>query len=218
MLRQAAWSIEPRTTLVDFLRGTLGLTGTHVGCEHGVCGACTVHVNGRRVNSCLSLALMHDGEEITTIEGLGTPDALHPMQAAFVKCDVSQEADGQAEQGDALLRVQPVLLQELVHPAARLAAGPPAPGAAGARPAAFSRITSSPDSTVPPIPAKTSRISAWIAKNDARIEYAVSTTASGFGVRIERQMSVRTGRSSNSCQTSPFAAPDEAAVKTVPYQ
>ena len=62
-------------------------TGTKKGCDHGQCGACTVHVNGRRVNSCLSLALMHDGDEITTIEGLGTPEALHPMQAAFVAGD-----------------------------------------------------------------------------------------------------------------------------------
>ena len=75
------------TTLLDCLRETLALTGTKKGCDHGQCGACTVHVNGRRVNSCLSLALMHDGEEITTIEGLGTPDALHPMQAAFVSTD-----------------------------------------------------------------------------------------------------------------------------------
>jgi xanthine dehydrogenase YagT iron-sulfur-binding subunit len=79
--------IDPRTTLLDCLRETVALTGTKKGCDHGQCGACTVHVNGRRVNSCLSLALMHDGEEITTIEGLGTPDALHPMQAAFVACD-----------------------------------------------------------------------------------------------------------------------------------
>jgi xanthine dehydrogenase YagT iron-sulfur-binding subunit len=79
--------IDPRTTLLDCLRETIALTGTKKGCDHGQCGACTVHVNGRRVNSCLSLALMHDGEEITTIEGLGTPDALHPMQAAFVACD-----------------------------------------------------------------------------------------------------------------------------------
>ena len=79
--------IDPRTTLLDFLRETVALTGTKKGCDHGQCGACTVHVNGRRVNSCLSLALMHDGEEITTIEGLGTPDALHPMQAAFVARD-----------------------------------------------------------------------------------------------------------------------------------
>jgi xanthine dehydrogenase YagT iron-sulfur-binding subunit len=79
--------IDPRTTLLDCLRETVALTGTKKGCDHGQCGACTVHVSGRRVNSCLSLAAMHDGEEITTIEGLGTPGALHPMQAAFVACD-----------------------------------------------------------------------------------------------------------------------------------
>jgi len=79
--------VDPRTTLLDCIRETVVLTGTKKGCDHGQCGACTVHVNGRRVNSCLTLALMHDGEEITTIEGLGTPDALHPMQAAFVACD-----------------------------------------------------------------------------------------------------------------------------------
>src|SRR5206468_11174943 len=79
--------LDPRTSLLDALREHLHLTGTKKGCDHGQCGACTVHVNGRRVNSCLSLAVMHDGEEITTIEGLGTPDELHPMQAAFVACD-----------------------------------------------------------------------------------------------------------------------------------
>ena len=79
--------VDPRTTLLDCLRERAVLTGTKKGCDHGQCGACTVHVNGRRVVSCLSLALMHDGEEITTIEGLGTPDALHPMQAAFLSCD-----------------------------------------------------------------------------------------------------------------------------------
>jgi len=79
--------LDPRTTLLDCLREHLALTGTKKGCDHGQCGACTVHVNGRRVNSCLSLALMHDGDEITTIEGLGTPEKLHPMQAAFVACD-----------------------------------------------------------------------------------------------------------------------------------
>jgi len=82
-----ALRIDPRTTLLDCIRETVVLTGTKKGCDHGQCGACTVHVNGRRVNSCLSLALMHDGEEITTIEGLGTPDALHPMQAAFLAYD-----------------------------------------------------------------------------------------------------------------------------------
>jgi len=79
--------VDPRTTLLDCLREVVTLTGTKKGCDHGQCGACTVHVNGRRVNSCLSLALMHDGAEITTIEGLGTPHALHPMQAAFVAFD-----------------------------------------------------------------------------------------------------------------------------------
>ena len=79
--------IDPRATLLDCIRETLALTGTKKGCDHGQCGACTVHVNGRRVTSCLSLALLHDGHEITTIEGLGTPDALHPMQAAFLAFD-----------------------------------------------------------------------------------------------------------------------------------
>jgi xanthine dehydrogenase YagT iron-sulfur-binding subunit len=79
--------IDPRTTLLDCVRETVALTGTKKGCDHGQCGACTVHVDGRRINSCMTLALMHDGREITTIEGLGTPDALHPMQAAFVACD-----------------------------------------------------------------------------------------------------------------------------------
>lgn len=79
--------IDPRSTLLDCIRETVALTGTKKGCDHGQCGACTVHVNGRRVNSCLSLALLHDGDEITTIEGLGTPDSMHPMQSAFVECD-----------------------------------------------------------------------------------------------------------------------------------
>ncbi len=79
--------IDPRTTLLDCIRETVALTGTKKGCDHGQCGACTVHVNGKRVLSCLNLALMHDGHEITTIEGLGTPDSLHPMQKAFLDCD-----------------------------------------------------------------------------------------------------------------------------------
>ena len=79
--------IDPRATLLDTLRETVHLTGTKKGCDHGQCGACTVHVNGQRVNSCLRLALMHEGDDITTIEGLGTPGALHPMQAAFVEHD-----------------------------------------------------------------------------------------------------------------------------------
>ena len=80
-------TIDVRASLLDMLRERLQLTGTKKGCDHGQCGACTVHVNGRRVNSCLTLAVMHDGDEITTIEGLGTPDNLHPMQAAFFACD-----------------------------------------------------------------------------------------------------------------------------------
>jgi xanthine dehydrogenase YagT iron-sulfur-binding subunit len=82
--------VDPRTTLLDCLRETLSLTGTKKGCDHGQCGACTVHVDGRRVISCLSLALMHDGVEITTIEGVGTPEALHPLQAAFLAYDAYQ--------------------------------------------------------------------------------------------------------------------------------
>ncbi|NKE45924.1 aldehyde dehydrogenase iron-sulfur subunit [Roseomonas frigidaquae] len=80
-------SLDPRTTLLDALRDHLHLTGSKKGCDHGQCGACTVLVNGRRINACLSLAVMHDGDAITTIEGLGTPDALHPMQAAFIRHD-----------------------------------------------------------------------------------------------------------------------------------
>ena len=80
-------TVDVRATLLDTLRETLDLTGTKKGCDHGQCGACTVHVNGRRVNSCLSFAAMHDGDEITTIEGLGTPEHLHPMQAAFLEHD-----------------------------------------------------------------------------------------------------------------------------------
>jgi xanthine dehydrogenase YagT iron-sulfur-binding subunit len=79
--------VDPRSTLLDTLRETLDLTGTKKGCDHGQCGACTVHVNGRRVNSCLTLTAMHDGDTITTVEGLGAPAALHPMQAAFLEHD-----------------------------------------------------------------------------------------------------------------------------------
>jgi xanthine dehydrogenase YagT iron-sulfur-binding subunit len=79
--------VDPRTTLLDALRETLSLTGTKKGCDHGQCGACTVHVDGRRINSCLTLAIMHEGDSITTIEGLGEPDDLHPMQASFVEHD-----------------------------------------------------------------------------------------------------------------------------------
>ncbi len=79
--------VAPWTTLLDLLRDTLDLTGTKKGCDHGQCGACTVLVNGKRINSCLTLVVMHDGAKVTTVEGLGTPARLHPMQAAFVKHD-----------------------------------------------------------------------------------------------------------------------------------
>ncbi|PTY29317.1 aldehyde dehydrogenase iron-sulfur subunit [Xanthomonas citri pv. fuscans CFBP 6996] len=80
-------TLDNRTTLLDALREHLHLTGTKKGCDHGQCGACTVIVDGQRMNACLSLAVMHEGAKVTTIEGLGTPDKLHPMQAAFVKHD-----------------------------------------------------------------------------------------------------------------------------------
>ena len=79
--------VDPRSSLLDVLRETLALTGAKKGCDHGQCGACTVMADGRRINACLSLAVMHDGGKVTTIEGLGTPSSLHPMQAAFVKHD-----------------------------------------------------------------------------------------------------------------------------------
>jgi len=82
-----ALDLDNRTTLLDALREHLHLTGTKKGCDHGQCGACTVIVDGQRINSCLTLAVMHQGDEITTIEGLGQPGNLHPMQAAFVKHD-----------------------------------------------------------------------------------------------------------------------------------
>ncbi|HET6432804.1 (2Fe-2S)-binding protein [Dyella sp.] len=80
-------TVDPRTTLLDALREHLHLTGTKKGCDHGQCGACTVHADGRRVNSCLSLLAMHEGGEVTTIEGLGQPGQLHPMQQAFLQHD-----------------------------------------------------------------------------------------------------------------------------------
>jgi xanthine dehydrogenase YagT iron-sulfur-binding subunit len=82
-----ALDLDTRTTLLDALREHLHLAGTKKGCDHGQCGACTVMVNERRINSCLTLAVMHEGDRIVTIEGLGTPEHLHPMQAAFVKHD-----------------------------------------------------------------------------------------------------------------------------------
>ncbi|HVJ36613.1 MAG TPA: aldehyde dehydrogenase iron-sulfur subunit PaoA [Stenotrophomonas sp.] len=85
--RAVALTLDNRTTLLDALREHLHLTGTKKGCDHGQCGACTVIADGRRINACLSLAVMNEGARITTIEGLGTPEDLHPMQAAFIRHD-----------------------------------------------------------------------------------------------------------------------------------
>jgi xanthine dehydrogenase YagT iron-sulfur-binding subunit len=85
--RRFALDVDNRTTLLDVLRERLHLTGTKKGCDHGQCGACTVIIEGRRINACLTLAVMHEGDSITTIEGLGTPDNLHPLQSAFIKHD-----------------------------------------------------------------------------------------------------------------------------------
>jgi xanthine dehydrogenase YagT iron-sulfur-binding subunit len=85
--KQHKLRLDTRTTLLDALRDHLHLYGTKKGCDHGQCGACTVIVDGRRINSCLTLAVMHEGDRVTTLEGLGTPDKLHPMQAAFIKHD-----------------------------------------------------------------------------------------------------------------------------------
>ena len=85
--RKQSLRLDTRTTLLDALREHLHLTGTNKGCDHGQCGACTVVLDGRRINSCLTLAVMHEGAQVTTIEGLGTPARLHPLQAAFVKHD-----------------------------------------------------------------------------------------------------------------------------------
>lgn len=89
LINGASYTLEadPRTSLLDALRHHLGLTGTKKGCDHGQCGACTVIVNGRRINACLTLACMHDGDAITTIEGIGAPGALSVLQAAFVERD-----------------------------------------------------------------------------------------------------------------------------------
>jgi len=79
--------VDSRTSLLDFLRETLALTGTKKGCDHGQCGACTVHINGKRALSCLAFVAMHDGDEVTTIEGLAAGETLHPVQAAFLEHD-----------------------------------------------------------------------------------------------------------------------------------
>jgi len=105
--KTATVQIDPRATLLDTLRESLHLTGTKKGCDHGQCGACTVHINGSRVNSCLTFAAMHQNTDIVTIEGLGAPDHLHPMQASFVEHDAYQCGyctSGQIMSAVALLR------------------------------------------------------------------------------------------------------------------
>jgi xanthine dehydrogenase YagT iron-sulfur-binding subunit len=105
-------AIDPRTTLLDCLREVLHLTGTKKGCDHGQCGACTVHIGSRRMNSCLALAAAHDGGDIVTIEGLGEPGRLHPMQAAFLEHDAYQ--CGYCTSGQIMSAV--ALLHEAVGP------------------------------------------------------------------------------------------------------
>ena len=85
-----AAQVDPRRSLLDMLRDSLGLTGTQKGCDQGACGACTVHLDGRRVLSCLTLAAQADGREVTTIEGVGSGEALHPVQQSFLDCDAFQ--------------------------------------------------------------------------------------------------------------------------------
>jgi aerobic carbon-monoxide dehydrogenase small subunit len=110
--------VEPRLLLSDFLRDALGLTGTHVGCEHGVCGACTVLMNGDSVRSCLTLAVQANGAEITTVEGLGTPEALNALQAQFrdhhgLQCGFC--TPGMLMTGEDLLRKYPLATDEEIR-------------------------------------------------------------------------------------------------------
>ena len=110
--------VEPRLLLSDFLRDTLGLTGTHVGCEHGVCGACTVLVNGDSVRSCLMLAVQANGAEITTVEGLGSPEALNVLQAQFrehhgLQCGFC--TPGMLMTGEDLLRKYPLATDDEIR-------------------------------------------------------------------------------------------------------
>jgi len=116
-------TLDPRVTLLDALREHLHLTGSKKGCDHGQCGACTVIVNGRRINSCLTLAVMHEGDEVTTIEGLGSPEKLHPMQAAFVKhdgfqcgyCTPGQICSSVAMLGEIQAGIPSHVTQDLMH-------------------------------------------------------------------------------------------------------
>jgi xanthine dehydrogenase YagT iron-sulfur-binding subunit len=122
--RAESLSLDPRTSLLDALREHLQLTGTKKGCDHGQCGACTVIVNGRRINSCLSLAVMHEGDKVTTIEGLAQGDELHPMQRAFVShdglqcgyCTPGQICSAVAMLGEAKAGMPSHVTADLEHP------------------------------------------------------------------------------------------------------
>ena len=120
--------LDPRTTLLDALREHLALTGSKKGCDHGQCGACTVLIEGRRINSCLTLAVMHDGESITTIEGLASGDHLHPVQTAFVEhdgfqcgyCTSGQICSTIGMLAESRLGVPSYVTEDLTRPAAEL--------------------------------------------------------------------------------------------------
>jgi xanthine dehydrogenase YagT iron-sulfur-binding subunit len=121
-------TLDPRTTLLDALREHLALTGSKKGCDHGQCGACTVLIEGRRINSCLTLALMHDGQSVTTIEGLATGDNLHPLQAAFVEhdgfqcgyCTSGQICSAIGMLAESRQGMPSYVTEDLAHPAAEL--------------------------------------------------------------------------------------------------
>jgi xanthine dehydrogenase YagT iron-sulfur-binding subunit len=121
-------TLDPRTTLLDALREHLALTGSKKGCDHGQCGACTVLIEGRRINSCLTLAVMHDGQSITTIEGLATGDNLHPLQAAFVEhdgfqcgyCTSGQICSAAGMLAESRLGMPSYVTDDLTQPAAEL--------------------------------------------------------------------------------------------------
>src|SRR6202795_2450598 len=126
--RSHSLTLDPRTTLLDALREHLALTGSKKGCDHGQCGACTVLIEGRRINSCLTLAVMHDGESITTIEGLASGDNLHPVQTAFVEhdgfqcgyCTSAQICSTIGMLAESRLGVPSYVTEDLTRPAAEL--------------------------------------------------------------------------------------------------
>jgi xanthine dehydrogenase YagT iron-sulfur-binding subunit len=121
-------TLDPRTTLLDTLREHLALTGSKKGCDHGQCGACTVLIDGRRINSCLTLAVMHDGQSVTTIEGLAEGDHLHPLQAAFVEhdgfqcgyCTSGQICSAIGMLAESRSGMPSYVTEDLTHPAAKL--------------------------------------------------------------------------------------------------